>query len=127
MEGRENPLRFTVLDWGELYHMDAADMASVATTIGGSAAGAGGMLWFLMKAIFKRLDRIEQAVHRLEIKDAKDEGKFDLIYQSMESQKIKLEKNIGSTEKLWKSNRLFGAKLGLPTERISDLIEDSLK
>lgn len=109
-------------------------VGDIVTSAGGSALGAGGFVWYLIKSIFKRLDgidtkldRTDATIQKLAIKDAKDEGKFELIQSQIEANKTAIDTNSASNRKLWASVSVLGSKAGVPTNRISDLIEDSLK
>lgn len=104
--------------------MDAEILA-----VGGSVAGAGGIGLFMIRywigQVDQRLDRLAADMQQVKIEMASRKGEIDgrdnIVWRDLESQKIRVAKLESSVNKAWDVVH----KIAQP--RISDLLEKATK
>lgn len=106
------------------------------------AAGAGGIAIWAFKMwvsrVNKRFDQqdlvllaMQETMTNIRLQLAKQEGeqegKEKLVWREINTGKIKAEKALSSTDKLWVAMRLIGSKIGVNVDRTSDSIENMIE
>lgn len=117
---------------------------------GAGAVGAGSLCVWAFKAwvnsvnrklnvheerLDTRLKEITTTLHAIQLRLERSEGektaKEELVWREINTDKIKIVKFQSQMEKVWRIIPIMAAKMGLQTERTSDviegLIEDSMK
>lgn len=96
----------------------------IISALGGGATVSSVGLWMIKRWISKldaRLDKQDAILQQLLLKDAKDEGKFDLIWREINTDKVKISKLQASEEKQWETIS------NMAQPRISDILKNTLK
>lgn len=110
-------------------NLDTILLATGSAAAGGGVAGGLGM-WFFQRWINKvdsRLDRMELKFNEFQVSLAKQEGKEELVWREINTDKVKIANTQKEMNKLWHIIHKIAAKLGIETKRISDLIDETLE
>lgn len=94
------------------------NLLPVATAAG---AGSTGLLIWMIKRIFKRLDDVSNTLGEIKITMAEQRGREDLVWREIKSDQVKVVKLDAKLEKAWDTI----SKLAQP--RVSDILDKELK
>lgn len=97
---------------------------AIITGVGGAGGVAGLAVWAFksfVNRVLKRFDIVDEKLASLTITQAKDEGKFDVLWREMNSKGDRITVLEQKVDRAWDSI----SKLAQP--RISDLLDKELK